>query len=91
MGNKKLSNKKPLAPAQKIPPQVKVKVDAEYNALYEQRKRETEKRIGGELKGMYFRWFDEEMWWEYQSIRDKYMKQYNETHKKTAENQQEKE
>lgn len=91
MANKKLSNKKPLAPTLKIPPQVQAKISAEYWALYAQKRKELESRLGGEIKGIYYRWFDEEMWHEYQSIRDKYVALYNKTHNKTIERNDEKE
>ena len=60
----------------RIPPEVQAAIDAEYNALYEEKRENLNKLFGDEFSGMYFRWFDEEMWHQYCYIKDKHMAEY---------------
>lgn len=90
MGNNKISKKKLLMPKLvKIPPEVQAKIDEEYEAEYQKHLKEIKERLGDDFKGMYARWFDEDMWHEYCFIRDKHMQEYK--NRKNMKNQQEKE
>ena len=73
----------------KIPPEIQVKIDAEYNELYKQKRKDLIKLFDDDYKEIYKRLFAEEMWYEYCYIRDKYMEEYCQN--KARKNQKEKE
>ena len=72
-----------------FPPEVQSAIDAEYNALYGQKRNNLIKLFGDDYKEVYGQWFDEEMQQAYREIRDKYMKEYQRN--KARKNQKEKE
>ena len=72
-----------------LPPEVQSVIDAEYNALYGQKRNNLIKLFGDDYKEVYGQWFDEEMQQAYREIRDKHIKEYQRN--KARENQNGKE
>lgn len=77
MNSSKISNKKPLSTTTTdLPKEVIDKINKEYQEEYQKALKSYKTQNGKTPQGMYFRWFDEEMWRVYQKIRSKYAAEY---------------